>query len=435
MPKSKVSNPSSFLRPSLLSEMLHGVYSFTKEHKIQLFVFFGALLVFFFRRPDAILNAQFWAEDAKWFSEVVNTNNSLLNFIHPYSGYLTTIERLVGWIAGFFPLQISPLIYNLSALSIQALVLVYLWSKRADFVSKEMKVLLSFAYVCLPYTEEIHANITNSQWYLAILLFLLMFIKESSNVYVKYIDRFIILVASLSGPYSIFLMPILIFESLRKKKILTKYYIVAAAAVIQLLCLALTRNAQGANIGYSVTFFFQIIGGQVFGSGLFGTEAWTFFMSKPWIAPVAGVLGIEMMIYVFIKASYVMRYYIAYCSMVFGAALVSVIYLPPNMSWWYYFTTEAFGGRYYMLIHTAVFVTLGWLLLTKTKVNILLRIAAGIILALSFAIGVPRDFEYRPYKDFEYKAYTQEYYKLKRGESLNIPVNPGEGWQATIYKN
>ncbi len=409
--------------------------SFLGAHRVQILIFCGALVVLFFRRPDALTNAQFWAEDAKWFADAVNGGFSIAPFFEPYAGYMTLIQRLIGWFAGLFPLEFSPLIFNLCALGIQALPVVYLWSKRTDYVPTRLKVLITAVYVLLPYTQEIHANVTNVQWFLAITLFLLLFIKESKNKVVRFIDRFFILVGSLSGPFSILLLPIVAVEAWRTKKILPRYYIVAFGALVQILCVLLTRETHGeVNIGYSFTMLFQIVGGQVFGSGLFGAEALAFFYSKPWIAPVVAVLGLQLLIYVFIKSGYVLRYFLIFAFMIFGASLMSTLGTPPGYSWWYYFTTEAFGGRYYFIPHLAVFVALSWLLLTQVKVSLLLRITAGVVLLLSFFIGIPRDFRHDPFKDFQYRAHIRQFKQLKPGESMAIPVNPGEGWHASLTR-
>jgi len=420
---------------SALGVRLITAWQWLGQHKVQLIVFFAALVVLFFRRPDALMNAQFWAEDAKWFSEAVNSGNSLMNFFHPYAGYFTSVQRLIAFIADFFPLSLSPLIYNLCALSVEALVLVYLWSDRVKFATKEMKVFLSFVLICLPYSEEIHANVTNAQWYLGMLVFLILFMDEPRHWLMKRIDNFLVLLGSLSGPFAIFLMPILIFDAIRKRRIPLNYYLIAFGAVVQVLCLHFTRPAAGdTNMGYSVTTFFQIIGGQVFGSGLFGYHSLSWFFHKPWIAPVVGLLGIQLLIYVLVKASWTLRYFIIFAAMLFAAALVSTLGTPPNMTWWYYFTTEAFGGRYYVMLHLAVFIALGWLVLTKVHVQLWLRAGAGIVLALAFLIGVPHDFEHRPYIDFTYKAYIRQYEQLKPGQSIAVPVNPGEFWHAGLTK-
>jgi len=137
---------------------------------------------------------------------------------------------------------------------------------------------------------------------------------------------------------------------------------------------------------------------------------------------------------VFWKSTWELRYFMLFGAMLFGAALVSTLGTPPGMTWWYYFTTEAFGGRYYVIIHLAVFTSLAWLVFTKSSIQNWLRLGAAAVLASSMLIGVPHDFEHRAYKDFSYKAYIHKYEKLKPGESIAIPVNPGEFWHTSLTK-
>lgn len=405
-------------------------------HKVQVFVFFGAVLVLFFRRPDALLNAQFWAEDIVWFSDPINNGNFLITVFQPYAGYMTVAQHLVGWFASLFPLEIIPLVFNICAISIQALLLVYLWSKRTYFITPEMKVFLTFVYLAMPYVAEVHANVTNTQWYLGILLFLLLFVRESESRAVRWIDRFIMGVASLTGPFSILLSPVVALEVWRARKLSIRHAIVLYGAMIQLLMLLLTRQPQSETIiGYSVTTFFQIIGGQIFGAGLFGQESLGFFYSKPWMAPVLTVLGVQLMLYVFFKVRREFRYFMVYATLVFTAALLSSMGTPPGATWWYFFTNMGWGCRYYVMLHLALFMSLGWLVLTKTKIVFWLRAAAAVVLALSFVIGVPKDFMHTPYYDFDYKAKIREYRAAPPGRMTIIQANPGgDAWRAFLFK-
>ncbi len=416
--------------------VLRKVWTFLVTHKIQILIFLLALVVLFFRRPDIITNPQFWAEDgASWFADAVNSGYSPVTLLINYTGYLTVIQRLVGLLSGFVPMEQAPLFFNMCALGIQALVLVYLWSKRANFISKSMKIFMTFIYLCMPFTEEVHGNTTNSQWFLGLLLFLLLFIEESKSRTVRYIDCTIIVIASLSGPFSILLMPIIAFEAWRKKKIETRYYFVAFGAAVQVLFLLFTRKpAEAIDMGYSITKLFNIVGGQVFGAGLFGPESYRFFTSKTWVAPVVTVLGIQLLVYVFIKSNYIFKYFIIFSSAIFITSLFSVLKVDPGYNWWYYFTTIGFGGRYYFMLHFALFMCLGWLVLTKVKVNLVLRAAAALVLALSVVIGMPSDFIYKPYKDLEWGAYVHQYKQLPKGEEFEIPVNPEGPWKAVIVK-
>ncbi len=431
MPKSKIYKNLPSLQ-SLQPSWHQRIWPWIVAHKVQILVFFGTLVVLFFRRPDAILNAQFWAEDAEWFQRAVLNNFSPATLIDPYAGYLTFFQRFVAMLSFVVPLELSPLFFNLAALFVQALLPVYLWSKRVDFIPTRLKIFITVIYVLLPYSQEVHANLTNSQWYLALLLFVLIFIKESQHWSVRLIDGFFALAASLSGPFSILLVPVVALEAWRTKKMKRVYYIVLFGAVVQVAVILLTRRSEHSDIGYSVTTFLQIVGGQAFASGLFGMWSLGFFFSKPWIAPIIAVLGAQLLTLVFVKSNYVMRYFIYFSSIIFLTALTTNLGTPPGSTWWYFFTTVGFGGRYYLLFHLAVFISLGWVLLSK-RFWLWLRFVAFGVLALAFAIGVPNDFVHQPYKDFHYQDYMKQFRQLPPGTKFEIPVNPGgQAWKAVI---
>src|SRR5258707_11015955 len=77
-------------------------------------------LLLVLRRPDAITNPQFWAEDGPvfFFGQISHTGLSAL--MVPYAGYLLGVPRLVAAFAALFPASSAPLIFNLFALAIAA---------------------------------------------------------------------------------------------------------------------------------------------------------------------------------------------------------------------------------------------------------------------------------------------------------------------------
>src|SRR3989442_626153 len=78
---------------------------------LQLVVFALAFATVVSRRPDAISNPQFWAEDGKFlYADAYNTGG-LGPFLWPYFGYLHLIPRLTALIAHALPLGRGPLLF------------------------------------------------------------------------------------------------------------------------------------------------------------------------------------------------------------------------------------------------------------------------------------------------------------------------------------
>jgi hypothetical protein len=65
-------------------------------------VFLTCFLILYSRRPDAIVNAQFYAEDgARWYSDAYQLSWRCL--LIPETGYLQTVSRLIGLFVQIFP--------------------------------------------------------------------------------------------------------------------------------------------------------------------------------------------------------------------------------------------------------------------------------------------------------------------------------------------
>src|SRR5258708_12821630 len=74
---------------------------------IHIAYFAGSFLILFSRRPDAILNPQFYAEDGTyWYADAYHFGFRCL-FI-PEAGYLLTVPRLLALFTPFFPFSFLP---------------------------------------------------------------------------------------------------------------------------------------------------------------------------------------------------------------------------------------------------------------------------------------------------------------------------------------
>src|SRR5437773_11818368 len=127
------------------------------------------------RRPDAVSNPQFWAEDGKfWYADAYNTGGIGI-FLQPYYGYLHLVPRLTALVAQALPLRLGPLAFNVVAIVIEILPVLLLVSSRLSGIgSVSARMLLGFLCLSLPHTWEIHSTITNAQWHLALVAFLVV---------------------------------------------------------------------------------------------------------------------------------------------------------------------------------------------------------------------------------------------------------------------
>src|SRR3954469_12775577 len=126
--------------------------------------FLLAALAVISRRPDAISNPQFFAEDGNvWFAEAYNYGWARALAI-THTGYFQTLPRLGAALALAVPLQHAPLVMNLVGLVLQVAPVVFLLSARAErWAPLRIRVLMALAYLALPNISELDVSIMEAQ--------------------------------------------------------------------------------------------------------------------------------------------------------------------------------------------------------------------------------------------------------------------------------
>ncbi|MCV5941529.1 glucosyl transferase, partial [Escherichia coli] len=89
----------------------------------------------------------------------------------PEAGYFQTFSRLTAIASLSVPLAYAPLFFYLTAIAVQISVAGFIASERlSDLLpDKKWRLALAFGYLAMPHSWEIYANVTNSQWHLALL--------------------------------------------------------------------------------------------------------------------------------------------------------------------------------------------------------------------------------------------------------------------------
>lgn len=107
--------------------------AFISRNGLLLLSFLIALVVMFYRRPDAFYASQFWAEEGSvFYSEAYH--EGLRSIFNPCVGYFHLFPRLVACLAAgaHFPLQAVPFLFCYAWLFMLLTLLFYTW-KRLDF--------------------------------------------------------------------------------------------------------------------------------------------------------------------------------------------------------------------------------------------------------------------------------------------------------------
>lgn len=382
----------------------------------------------FSRRPDALLNPQFWAEDgAVWYAQAYRLGFwSLLN---QELSYYCTFQRLVACLSLVLPFSIVPLIFNLIAIGVKILVIQFFLSSRCDRLVKSLaiKLLIIFIYLALPNSWEIDANLTNSaQWHLALLGVLLIIAEPSRKTAWKIFDAVFMTLIVLTGPYGFFLFPLAIIRWWQKRERWTLWLL----GIITLGCL-LQGNSMlnyprrpGIILGANFELFLRIVGGKVFTSAMIGQKGYGHLIDhNPWSGQIliaAALLGACLMIYALLKVSPELKILSAYGGMIFLTSLLSPAASATGAQWTA-LLIPGVGMRYDFVLSLAFFCVL--IYFAANSASRLFRIVCSALLVLSL-IGIVNDWKQPRYKDFKFQSYAREFNEAAPGTLVIIPLNP-----------
>jgi hypothetical protein len=403
-------------------------------------VFIDAFAIIILRRPDAILHPQFWAEDGfVWYANAYNLGGIRSLFL-PMNGYFQTTSRLIAALSQIFPFSIAPLIFNVVAIIIQILPVILIISSRFSPVMPNLntRMFLSFIYLVLPNSGEIHANLTNAQWHLALLAFMVIVAEPSDRPLWRCFDIGVVLLSGLSGPFSLLLTPIAALRWwLRREKWLhILFLLTGTCAIIQTACLALNMHSSRSHmfLGATPKLFDRILSGQVFLGALIGQRGYEWFVShyglNSMFALIIAMIGLAVVINALLKTPIELRLFILFAILIFCSALIA-----PQVSdvvpQWQALSTPGWGVRYWFIPMLAFLTILVWML--GRLCSSMSRVFALLLLSI-MAIGIILDWQYPPYTDFHFREYVHKFELSRRGEEVTIPINP-PGWSMTLTKH
>ena len=207
----------------------------TKREKALPFIsFLVVLLVLFYKRPDAFIHSQFWAEEGTvFFFDAYHYGFKTL--FNTCAGYFHLYPRLVFWLAISFgiPFEYMPYVCCYAWLFIMFILLVYIWG-RVELDSK-LKFFIAISTVLLPLQAEVLMNLTNVQWIMAlfpIIIFSSSNLKKNKKWF--WADVCVLFISGFTGPNFVILLPLLLFFAFKQRKNL-----VANPRLLLLYCLAL----------------------------------------------------------------------------------------------------------------------------------------------------------------------------------------------------
>jgi len=401
-------------------------------------IFLIACAVVFSRRPDALTNPQFWAEDGHiWFADAYNLGwwDALLR---PEVGYYQTLPRLVASLALLLPLSRAPLLLNLAALALQALpVNILLSSRLTAFGTTRFRALMAITYLVLPNCPEICANITNAQWVLALSALLLLVASPPIDNVGLCFDLLTVLLCGLTGPFCILLLPIAIYLAFKRHgawRWMTSFVLVACS-LIQAWGLLVVNPAARTSwgvLGATPGLFIRIIAGNIFFGALLGTNELA-EVSRPWFfcfLLFIVIVGVAIVADAYVHSVIEMKLFILFAAMIVAASLLSpTAYALPGVTKWQQLAAAS-GVRYWFFPSLAFLWSL--LLCAKSRASIGKIVPACLLLLLCFGIA----FRWRrpAFQNLNFSEAAQRFEAVPEGTVAIFPENPS-GWNMKLVKH
>ncbi len=391
----------------------------------QIVIFLTAFAILFSRRPDAVLNAQFYAEDGMvWYPDAYQFG--LHSYLMPVAGYLHALIRTVALLSLLVPFSTAPLVMNLWALVVEILPVNVFLSSRFSNINLTTRLLGSALYLALPNTFEVHANITNVQWHLVLIACMLLLARPASSRVWQIFDAVVLVLASLSSPISVLLVCVAaaMWWKRRERQSLWGLALLVPGALVEVLVALLSHTREPVPNGATIGRLISILGQQLFLSALLGmnTQLWLAPTGMFLVAVVAATVGLGIVLYALLYAPAELRVFILFSFSVLALGLARPLAGSPGRPQWEWLCVPGCGNRYYFLAMIASFAALFWIVGNTTAPNKLRYFAVGLLLLLP--IGIYQDWRYPQFADLDFPKHAVEFEQAPPGTQVTIPINP-----------
>jgi hypothetical protein len=425
--------------------------------------------LWFSHMPSLLLGAQFYADDAGWY-QTAYAQGPLLSLTHPAHGYFVLLQRLAASASLALPLVAAPTFFNIVALLVQVVGIAYLLSPRMDVAIPRLwvRVALAVLVLALPNAYDTRGNLTNSQWPLALIAFLVVFARPPRRRLGWLVDALLLVLSGLTGPYCLLLEPIVLWRWAHDRGDRHRLFVmllVSACSVLQGAALVLTRGAATGSSGLAagIAPLITMLGRQITLGLTAGAHGLNGLASTPLgdslaVLAVLAAIPVAVCAWAGWRGPAILRAFCLFAVLELALALAAPsITLPqwPNLGHPADVTNFHPGGIRYFLYPLIAFATsLGWLVWRNLEAARVRRgrdgaaprqppapalralggaatVGAGAILLLAAVNGVPRDWLYPPYLDEHWAAQVQRLESAPPGTPVVIPTNP-RGWTMTL---
>lgn len=393
------------------------------------YLLFGTLLaaLLLLRRPESLRHPQFWAEDGTLFFQEAFNHGFLKTFLQPASGYLHSFPRLVAGFSLLFPMELTPLIFNLAAFVVQLVPALYLLGPRLHRLipSFSARAIAATLFISLPASSETYVNITNSHWHLALTAVCILAATPAMDTRIRVLETLVVALFSLTGPFSILFLPLVaprLLEVIRGALSVRSQMVsavIAAGALVQ-LGFAATSARISADIAQSGPLSLQelmsVVSTHTFFNAIFGINGVTrFYRMLPPIAFGLGLCALVFFLFVAVRdrvKPLLVLFYLA-------ALSIALSFIFPLNDLRILLHPQA-SPRYFLF--ACIFIHLAILHLTFAARSF--RRIGYMFLAVVVAIGIPADFFHPGQPDVHWTDQVTVFRSLPPGSAFFVPVVP-----------
>lgn len=391
-------------------------------------LFFVFVTLLAARDPGVILAAELWGEDGwAWYPEAYIYGVPTL--WAPVAGYLQTVSRSVALLGLALPFSWTPTFYNGCALAMQALPSLFLVSSRMAraWPHAGSRLLFALLWIALPNSREGFANLTNSQWHLAALAFLILHSTAPRGWAGRVGDALALGVSGLSGPFCIVLAPIAVVLAWirRDRATLVRAGIVLASAATQAaFVLATIGDRAPAKLGAGPRMLARILSQQIVLGPLIGQgrmealQGWWLWQNN--VAPLAVSLAAAVLAVLALRRGpLILRMACLFAGLLLAAALARP-QISAQDAQWPLMLLPGVGQRYY---YVPMLAWLGVLISLAGARGLALRSLAVAILALA-VVGIRTDWSHPPRQPTGFAARARAFEAAPSGTTMSFPINP-----------
>lgn len=391
-----------------------------------------SLLVMVARRPDIVSNARLWAEDgAVYFANAYN-DGRWATLLRPFGGYLQLFPRAIFDVATLLPIGTVPAFAVWISLAVRAALPAFLFSSRFSWIDWRAKVALSAYFLLMPNLADVHANITNTHWYLGLYLLAVIIADPPRALPWKVHDWLVLIGAGLTGPMVILLAPALIMRFLAQRQRPAARPAFAgvglALALLQLVLLAVAGDG-GRDLVYlpNALNFLQMLGSRIF-LGFLTPARWSTALAAPVVALPTVAIGLIVTAAVLVSGNWRARSVAVMPILILVASLYTPAFTGLTTRW-LSLPGEAQAG--YFVVASMAWAAMLIVFVTTTLPRLSNAVLAVVALVAGFLILF--DFTLPSVDGPDFGPQAERIAAAAPGETVTVPIAP-RGWEMTLVK-